>query len=334
MNLIEMPIGDLKGGYINAIIEIPEGSRSKYEYDPILEVFKLNRTLFATIHYPAPYGFIPSTVAPDDDPLDILVLTREPTFTGCVIEARPIGVLTMRDERTLDEKIIAVPHTDPFYARTKDYLNLPGQQLDEIEYFFNRYKELEGKETAVIGWGNAQKAKKIIRHYHESFLKGARPKGMREKTDDRKKKTENRKSKRNFSSFFFLSAFFCFLLSVCCSLSSDPAYAGSDRPKLQDEVTKLENELDVLDAKISRKEENLIYYKTLRAEGRGTTDDGSSLDDAINRVQSEIKDFVGKYEVKQRQLNAARAKLKPEEQSEEHYHPKEKEPQVKYPFKK
>lgn len=179
MNLIEMAIGNLSNGYINAIIEIPEGSRSKYEYDPQLGVFKLNRTLFATIHYPAPYGFIPSTVAPDDDPLDILVLTREPTFTGCVIESRAIGVLTMRDEKTLDEKIIAVPHADPFYSRLKDYRHLPGQQLDEIEYFFNRYKELEGKETAVIGWGNSKTAYQIIKRYHDAFVKGARPKGMK-----------------------------------------------------------------------------------------------------------------------------------------------------------
>ncbi len=176
MNLTELPAGKLEINLVNAIIEIPQGSRSKYEYDPKWEVFKLDRTIYSTITYPAPYGFIPSTYAPDDDPLDVLVLTREPTFTGCLIESRPIGVLTMRDEKDLDEKIIAVHCTDPYYLNVNDYDELPKHQLDEIEYFFNRYKEMEEKETAVMGWENAEKALEIVKKYNKDYLDGARPK--------------------------------------------------------------------------------------------------------------------------------------------------------------
>jgi len=176
MNLTEIPAGDLENNKINAIIEIPQGSRSKYEYDPKLEVFKLDRTLYSTIHYPSPYGFVPSTYADDEDPLDILVLTREPTFTGCLIESRPIGMLTMTDEKTSDEKIIAVHYTDPFYAKVKDIQDLPKHQLDEIEYFFNRYKELEKKETAVTGWANHDEAMVIINQCIKAYQDGARPK--------------------------------------------------------------------------------------------------------------------------------------------------------------
>ena len=113
------PIPDLAGQVVTAFIEIPRASRNKYEYDASLPGFRLDRVLYSSIHYPTDYGFIPGTLAEDGDPLDILVLVEEPTFPGCHVEARPIGVLDMSDEKGSDFKVLAVPTGEPRFARVQ-----------------------------------------------------------------------------------------------------------------------------------------------------------------------------------------------------------------------
>lgn len=163
MEIYELPPGNDSPEVVNAVVEIPKGTRNKIEYDPDDGVFRLDRVLHSPVHYPGDYGFIPGTLAEDGDALDIIVLVTDPTFTGCVLEARPVGVLVMRDEKGRDEKVLAVPQRDPRYEETADISNLPGHLLREIEHFFDVYKELEGKSTATLGWEPGRKARSIIR---------------------------------------------------------------------------------------------------------------------------------------------------------------------------
>ncbi|MEW6456923.1 MAG: inorganic diphosphatase [Acidobacteriota bacterium] len=153
------------------IIEIPKGSRNKYEFDKDKKVFKLDRMLFSSMHYPSDYGFIPETLAEDEDPLDALVLLGEPTFPGCMIEAKPIGLFKMRDEKGLDHKILCVPVNDPQWNYINNLSDVPPHLLIEIEHFFDVYKELEKKKTAVEGWEDVDSAKKIIKEAQERFKK-------------------------------------------------------------------------------------------------------------------------------------------------------------------
>jgi inorganic pyrophosphatase len=157
---------------IEVWIEIPRGSRNKYEYDPTTGRIRLDRVLFSSVHYPAEYGFIPESCAPDGDPLDALVLTNEPTFPGCVIPARPVGVLDMRDESGLDQKILAVPTGDPRFDDIRNLGDLQPHWLAEIENFFATYKTLEGTTTEVRGWLDAEAAWRII---EECWAACARP---------------------------------------------------------------------------------------------------------------------------------------------------------------
>ena len=157
-----LPIGEKAPHRINAVIEIPKDSVNKYEYDKQLHVFKLDRTLFSPVHYPGDYGFIPCTLGQDGDPLDVLVLVEAPSFPGCLMEVRPIGVLQMVDQGKKDEKILAVAESDPLYAQVNDASQVPQHQLREIEHFFSIYKHLEGKRTEIAGWGDAEEARKII----------------------------------------------------------------------------------------------------------------------------------------------------------------------------
>ena len=163
MDIYDLPPGEESPEVVNAVVEIPKGTRNKIEYDPEDDVFRLDRVLHSPVHYPGDYGFIPGTLAEDGDALDIIVLVTDPTFTGCVLEARPVGALVMRDEKGRDEKILAVPQRDPRYEETADISNLPGHLLREIEHFFDIYKELEGKATATLGWEPGRKARSIIR---------------------------------------------------------------------------------------------------------------------------------------------------------------------------
>ena len=154
---------------IDVVIEIPRGSRNKIEWDAARGVFRLDRVLYSSVHYPTDYGFIPETLAADGDTVDCLVLVEEPTFTGCLVTARPVGVLHMRDEKGPDEKILCVPVGDPRFAPVHDLGDLSPHWLREIENFFATYKRLEDKATEVIGWGTADEARQVIAAGHAAF---------------------------------------------------------------------------------------------------------------------------------------------------------------------
>lgn len=161
IDLNKIPPGDQET--INVLVEIPKGSQNKYEFDKELNVFKLDRVLFSPFHYPGDYGFVPQTLAEDGDPLDALVLVSFRTFTGCLVKARPIGLLRMIDAGKVDDKILCVSDTDPRMEPFKDIKNLNSHLLDEIGHFFKVYKELEGKKVKVIGWKGAKEAKLKIK---------------------------------------------------------------------------------------------------------------------------------------------------------------------------
>ncbi|MGV8993072.1 MAG: inorganic diphosphatase [Flavobacterium sp.] len=146
----------------DVLIEIPKGSRNKYEYDFEFKKIRYDRMLFSSMMYPADYGFIPETLALDGDPLDVLVLVTEPTFPGCVMEVKPIGVFHMADDKGQDEKIICVPVSDPIWNRLEDLSDINPHLLKEIEHFFQVYKDLENKKVDVGGWGDVNEAKQII----------------------------------------------------------------------------------------------------------------------------------------------------------------------------
>lgn len=143
-------------------VEIPAGSRNKYEFDPELGAIVLDRRLFTSMSYPADYGFIEGTLGEDGDPLDALVLVGDPTFPGCRVRARPIGLFYMTDEKGPDEKVICTSLNDPAWARVHDIHDLQPEYRDEIEHFFQVYKQLEKKKTATRGFGNRSEALAII----------------------------------------------------------------------------------------------------------------------------------------------------------------------------
>jgi inorganic pyrophosphatase len=145
-----------------AFVEIPGGSRNKYEYDPELGGLVLDRRLFTSMAYPADYGYIEGTLGEDGDPLDVLVLVAEPTFPGCRIHVRPVGVFHMQDEKGPDAKVICVPVGDPSSERVQDIGDLADELRDEIEHFFRRYKELEHKKTETYGFGDRGEAERIV----------------------------------------------------------------------------------------------------------------------------------------------------------------------------
>lgn len=147
---------------LTMVVEIPRGSRNKYEMDHATGEIYLDRMLFTATRYPADYGFLPDTLAEDGDPLDVLVLTAEPTFPGCRIRIRPIGVFLMEDEGKPDHKIIAVPAGDPRWEEVSDVSHLDPHLTRELEHFFRVYKELEGKKTAALGWLGLDEANRII----------------------------------------------------------------------------------------------------------------------------------------------------------------------------
>src|SRR6185312_4847919 len=151
-NLKHLPIGDKAPKIVNTIIEIPRGSRNKIEYDPKLGVFRLDRVLYASMFYPTAYGFIPSTLAGDGDPLDILVLISEPLNVGVMVEAWPIGVLKMRDEKGEDDKVLAVATHDRAYSEVRELEHVAEDELRLIEHFFRTYKTLEHKDVVSQGW--------------------------------------------------------------------------------------------------------------------------------------------------------------------------------------
>ena len=156
----DFPPGPNPPDEVHVVIELTRGSRNKYEYDARSGVFRLNRVLYT--YFPCDYGFIPQTLDDDGDPLDAVLLINEPTFTGCVALARPVANIKMVDEGALDDKIITVSTTDPFYRHVKSLEDIPDSLVRELTYFFENYKRAEGKVTNVEQWDNVDEAKKII----------------------------------------------------------------------------------------------------------------------------------------------------------------------------
>jgi inorganic pyrophosphatase len=147
---------------VHVLVEIPKGSRNKYEWDEELGAIKLDRFLFSSVAYPTDYGFIPETLGEDGDPLDAMVCVSEPTFPGCMIAVKVIAVFRMRDDEGVDDKILCVPFQDPNW-NTMDVLDdLPQFLQDEIAHFFSIYKQPEGLEVEVDGWYDREEALRTI----------------------------------------------------------------------------------------------------------------------------------------------------------------------------
>ena len=168
-NYLELPIGSGAPDLITAVIEIPQDSVNKYEYDKTLHVFRLDRNLYSPVHYPGDYGFIPCTLAGDGDPLDILILGDAPSFSGCVLTARPVGLFRMLDQGVEDEKIVAFAAANPTFSQIENYTSVYPQILREVEHFFSIYKDLEGKRTQAIGWDDAAAARQTILACHARY---------------------------------------------------------------------------------------------------------------------------------------------------------------------
>lgn len=153
-----------------AVIEIPKGSKKKYELDKETGVMILDRILYTSTHYPANYGFIPRTYGDDCDPLDVVVLCSEEIDTMTFVRCYPIGVIIMKDNGKLDEKIISIPFKDPNYNMYKNISELPAHIFDEMTHFFSVYKNLEGKETVVDEVQGREKAVEIIEHCIDNYV--------------------------------------------------------------------------------------------------------------------------------------------------------------------
>lgn len=152
MNLFH-DIENGSGEITNVVVEIPKGCRNKYEYDKDKNAFFLDRVLYSPFYYPVDYGFVPKTWYDDNDPIDGMIHLRDSSFQGCVIEVKMIGLMRMKDEKGIDDKLLGVPTGDAFYKNVEDITDLPSSFLDEVSHFFQRYKDLEkGKNSEVIGW--------------------------------------------------------------------------------------------------------------------------------------------------------------------------------------
>ena len=143
-------------GLVNLMVEIPAGSRNKYEYNAEAGLMVLDRVLHSSVRYPFDYGFIPNTLAEDGAPLDALVIMNEPTFAGCLITARPIGILDMVDCGAHDGKLLCVPTADPRQHAIRSIRQIAPNQLEEVAEFFRTYKNLEGRVIEITGWLDAE----------------------------------------------------------------------------------------------------------------------------------------------------------------------------------
>ena len=161
-------------GVVNAVIEIAKGRRSKFELDKTTGLFKLDRYLFSSSHYPGDYGFVPQTLAEDGDALDVLVMVNEPTFTGCLIESRVVGMFRMHDRNVNDYKILAVPDRDPLYQDYRALQDVPTHFLREVEHFFATYKQLEGIHVDSQGWVGMEEALAEVHRSAERFEESQR----------------------------------------------------------------------------------------------------------------------------------------------------------------
>jgi inorganic pyrophosphatase len=159
---------------LTCVVEIPKGSRNKYEYDARLGGVKLDRFLSASVVYPTDYGFVPETLAPDGDPLDVLVCVSEPTFPGCIVPAKVIGVFLMADEKGEDPHMVCVPCSDPGWNHLDEVDEMPAQLRAEITHFFTVYKDLDhDRHSEVQGWGNRADALVTLEDARRRFLKQA-----------------------------------------------------------------------------------------------------------------------------------------------------------------
>jgi inorganic pyrophosphatase len=147
---------------LTVVVEIPKGSRNKYEMDHHTGEIYLDRMLFTSMQYPADYGFIEGTLGGDGDPLDALVFVGEPTFPGCHIRVRPVGLFRMTDEKGADEKVLCVPLRDPMWSHVDDLDGLPQPLLNEIEHFFQVYKDLEGHAVQTDGFEDRTAVETVI----------------------------------------------------------------------------------------------------------------------------------------------------------------------------
>jgi inorganic pyrophosphatase len=180
MQYSHVPPGTHLPDVVHAIIEIPKGRRSKFEVDKRTGLIRLDRYLYSSSHYPGDYGFIPQTLAEDGDALDILVMVNEPTFSGCLIETRVVGLFRMVDRGANDYKVLGVPNTDPLFAEYQDLDDVANHFLREVEHFFATYKQLEGAHVEPQGWEGAAKGTEEVRasvaryhqHHQQAMLGG------------------------------------------------------------------------------------------------------------------------------------------------------------------
>ncbi len=153
------------------MVEIPKGSRNKYEHDPDLGGIKLDRFISASVVYPTDYGYVPQTLAPDGDPLDVLVCVSEPTFPGCIVPSKPIGLFCMDDEKGPDDHVLCVPLHDPGWNTLDDVDDLPTQLRNEIHHFFGVYKDLDpGRHSVSKGWAGLEAAQETIARARRAFV--------------------------------------------------------------------------------------------------------------------------------------------------------------------
>jgi inorganic pyrophosphatase len=164
-------------------VEIPKGSRNKYEWDEEAGAIMLDRFLFSSMVYPTDYGFIPNTLAEDGDALDAMVCVSEPTFPGCVIPVKPIALFRMEDDKGVDDKVLCVPISDPAWSTLENLDDLPNQLAQEIEHFFSVYKDLEQKKVKVDGWHSREAAIEEI----ETARGRYREKGQQQDADAKEK---------------------------------------------------------------------------------------------------------------------------------------------------
>src|SRR3569833_1776080 len=171
----DLPPGPNPPEVVTAVDEIPYGSRNKYELDKKTGIKKLDRVRYSAVHHPVDYGLIPRTLHEDGDPRDVLVLVKEQTFPGCMIDVRPLGVLKMLDRGEPDDKILAAPLHDPYYEEFFDIADIPRHVLKEVEYFFSTYKDLEGKRVQIRGWEKSDVAMRVINEsiarYDDAYLR-------------------------------------------------------------------------------------------------------------------------------------------------------------------
>jgi inorganic pyrophosphatase len=155
----------------DAIVEIPRGSRVKYEYDPKVQRFRINRVLPNSVSYPVNYGFVPNSLAADGDPFDVMLPSTDALAQGCIVEVRPIGVLYLIDGGEKDHKIFAIPTFDNYWKSIKDINQTPPDLLLEIKHFFKVYKQLGGKKVKVKHWGNKEDAIRLLKKAMHKYKK-------------------------------------------------------------------------------------------------------------------------------------------------------------------